>query len=80
MASKLKRYEQRIEQYRVKRIYQQDRKRVYQEMSGKPGGEKVMPDTEKSVRFWSGIWKNNIQHNRRAECLDDVRKEVKGMP
>ena len=37
-ASKLKRYEQRIEQYRVNRMYQQDQKGVYQEMSGKPEG------------------------------------------
>ena len=78
-ASKLKRYEQRIEQYRVNRMYQQDQKRVYQEMSGKPSGEKVMPDAEKSVRFWSRIWGSDIQHNRRAEWLDEVRKEVKGM-
>ena len=78
-ASKLKRYEQRIEQYRVNRLYQQDQKRVYKEMSRKPSGEKVMPDAEKSARFWSGIWDNDIQHNRRAEWLDEVRKEVKGM-
>ena len=61
-------------------MYQQDQKRVYQEMNGKPGGDKVMPDAEKSVRFWSGIWDNDIQHNRGAEWLDDIRKEVKGMP
>ena len=79
-ASKLKRYEQRIEQCRVNGIYQQDQKRVYQEMNGKPGRENVMPDTEKSVRFWFGIWDNDIQHNRRAEWLDDIRKEIKGMP
>ena len=78
-ASKLKRCEQRIEQYRVNRMYQQDQKRVYQEMSGKPGGEKVIPDAEKSVRFWSGIWDNDIHHNSKAEWLDDVRKEVKNM-
>ena len=75
-ASKLKRYEQRTEQYRVNRMYQQDQKRVYQEMNGKPGIEKVMPDAEKSMRFWSGIWGNDIHHNRKAEWLDDVRKEV----
>ena len=51
-ASKLWRYKQRIEQYRVNRMYQQDRKMVCQEMSGKPGGEKVMPDAENILRFW----------------------------
>ena len=66
-ASTLKRYEQRIEQYRVNRMYQQDQKRVYQEMSGKQGGEKVIPDAEKSVRFWSGNWNNDIHHNSKAD-------------
>jgi len=28
-------------------MYQQDQNRVYQEMSGKPGGEKIIPDAEK---------------------------------
>ena len=78
-ASKLKRYEQRIEQYTVNRMYQQDQKTVYPEMSGKPEGEKVIPDAEKSVRFWSGIWDNDIHHNSKAEWLDDVRKEIKNM-
>ena len=74
-ASKLKRYEQRIEQYRVNRMYQQDQKRVYQERSGKLGGEKVMPDAEKSVRFWSGIWDNDSHHNSKVKWIDDVRKK-----
>ena len=60
-------------------MYQQDQKRVYQEMSGKPGGEKVIPDAEKSVRFWSGIWDNDIHNNSKTEWLDDVRKEVRNM-
>ena len=60
-------------------MYQQDRKMVYQEMSGKPGGDKVMPDAENILRFWSRIWDNNIHHNSKAEWLDDVRKEVKSI-
>jgi len=43
-------------------------------MSGTPGGEKVMPNAEKSVRFWSGIGDTDIHHNSKAEWLDDVRK------
>ena len=62
-ASKLKRYEQRIEQYRVKRMYQQDQKRVYQEVSGKRGGERVMPDAEKSMKLWSGSWEKPTLHD-----------------
>ena len=48
-------------------------------MSGKPGGEKIISDAENSMRYWSGIWDNNIHRNSKAEWLDDVRKEVKNM-
>ena len=40
---------------------------------------KIIPDAEKSVRFWSGIWDNDIYHNSKAEWLVDIRKEVKNM-
>ena len=56
-------------------MYQQDQKRVYQEMNGIQGGEKIITDAEKSVRFWSEIWDNDIHHNSKAEWLDDVRKK-----
>ena len=46
-------------------------------MSGKPGDENVIPDAEKSVRFWSEILDNDIHHKSKDEWLDDVRKEVK---
>ena len=35
-SAKLKRYEQRIHRYKVNRLFQQDQKRVYQEMNGTP--------------------------------------------
>ena len=60
-------------------MYQQDQKMVYQEMKGKPGGEKSMPDPEKCVRLWSGIRDNDIHPNSKAEWLKDVRKEVNSM-
>ena len=33
-AAKLRRYEQRVNQYRINRVFQQDQKKVYQEMNG----------------------------------------------
>ena len=38
-----------------------------------------MPDAEKSMRFWSGIWDTDIHHKSKAEWLDDVGKEIKSM-
>ena len=46
-ATKIKRYDQRIEQYRINRLFQQDQKRVYQQLNGKI--EAVKSLTQKKV-------------------------------
>ncbi len=55
-AAKLKRYERRIEQYRLNGLFQQDQKRVYQELNGEMKTEGTVPDADESEHFWSGIW------------------------
>ena len=73
-ATKIKRYDQIIEQYRINRLFQQDQKRVYQQLNGKiESSEK--PDTEESRRFWSNIWGTEKSHNKNAEWLKELRPE-----
>ena len=69
---KIKRYDQRIEQYRINRLFQQDQKQVYQQLNGKVNsGEK--PDADESRRFWSSIWGRKVHHKREAAWLRDLR-------
>ena len=35
MATKIKRYDQRTQQHRIDRLFQQDQKKVYQQLHGK---------------------------------------------
>ena len=42
--TKIKRYDHRIEQYRINRLFQQDQNRVYQQLNGKIESRKK-PDT-----------------------------------
>ena len=56
-AAKLKRYEQRVNQFRINRLFQQDQKKVYQEFNGMSKSESVAPDAEESERFLSSIWR-----------------------
>ena len=74
-ATKLKRYENRIQQFKINRSFQQDQKKVYQELSGLTRTEGVTPDAAESERFWSTIWGNEAQHNRDAQWLKDLREE-----
>ena len=73
-ATKIKRYDQRIEQYSINRLFQQDQKRVYQQLNGKIESSKK-PDTEESRRFWSNIWGVEKSHNKNAEWLKELRAE-----
>ena len=54
-AVELERYELRMEQYRLNRLFQQDQKRVYQELNGEMTSEGTVLDADESKQFWSGI-------------------------
>ena len=55
-SAKIKRYEQRITQYRQNRLFETDQKKVYKELNGEFNGDSVIPDAEESKSFWNGIW------------------------
>ena len=69
---KIKRYNQRIEQYKINRLFQQDQKRVYQQLNGKANNDEK-PDADESIRFWSNIWDNKVRHKKDAEWLRELR-------
>ena len=53
-AAKIKRYGDRITQYRQNRMFAVEQKKVYKELNGGARGECVIPDAEESKKFWSG--------------------------
>ena len=72
---KIKRYQQRISQYRQNRIFSVDQKRIYQELDGDDRGEGTSPDSVESKSFWSEIWDNEIKHNENAQWLRKLNDE-----
>ena len=75
-AAKMRRYEQRIHQYRQNRLFSTDQKRFYQELDGGIKYDTAVPDAEESLRFWSDIWDNGGQHhNNDAEWLRNLKEE-----
>ena len=72
-ATKIKRYDQRIKQYRINRLFQQDQKRVYQQLNGKT--ESSEKNVEESRRFWRVICRTGKSHNKHAERLKELRSE-----
>ena len=56
-AAKLSRYEQRIQKYRINRLFKVVRKKVYNEFNGQTGSSNgAIPNAEESRTFWSRIW------------------------
>ena len=57
-AAQLRKYKQRLNQYRINRVFQQDQKKGYQEMKRllRMRNEGVSPDAEESENVSSNVW------------------------
>ena len=73
-AAKIKRYKNRIEQFRQNRLFQTDQSRLYKELNGEEAIN-LAPDKEEAKSFWSDIWSKEVKHNKDAEWLRKIREE-----
>ena len=74
-SAKVKRYEQRIEQFRQHRIFHLDQKKIYAELNGNGISSNGVPNAEECIKLWGNIWGVTKEHNREAEWLKDLKKE-----
>ena len=76
-AAKISRYEQRIQQYRINRLFKDNQKKVYNEVSGQTGSTNGdIPNAGEIGTFWSGIWSVEKEHNKQAKWLSDLKEEM----
>ena len=40
------------------------------------GNENVIPDADEIKKFWSDIWSVHKEHNRNAECLNNIKNDI----
>ena len=60
---RLKRYRQRVKQYRQNRTFQNNQRKFYQQLGGDDNKTYQQPDAKETQRFWTKIWqpkKKNI--------------------
>ena len=74
-SAKVKRCEQRIEQFRQNRNFDRDQKKIYAESNGNGIRSNGVPNAEECTKFWGNIWGVRKEHNREAEWLKDVKRE-----
>ena len=73
-AANVKRYKNRIEQFRQNRLFKTDQSRLYKELNGEEAVD-LAPEKEEAKRFWSDIWSKEVKHNNDAEWLRKLREE-----
>ena len=76
-AAKISRYKQRIQQYRINRLFKVDQKKVYNEFNGQTGSSNGdIQNAEESRTFCSAIWSVEKEHNKEADWLSDLKEET----
>jgi len=73
-SKKIKRYQQRIDQFKINKLFQQDQKKVYQQLNSKTASHEK-PDAKESEEFWSNIWGKEVKHNANAEWFKELKQE-----
>ena len=74
-AAKIKRYNERIKQFRENQLFRTDQNRFYKELNGDNGGGES-PDKEEARNFWGSIWSKDTKHNESAEWINDIKEQL----
>ena len=66
-SAKVKRYEQRIEQFRRNRIFDLDQRKICGKLNRNGIRPNYVPNADECTIFWSTTWGVKKQHKREAE-------------
>ena len=72
---RLKRYRQRVKQYRQNRTFQNNERKFYQQLGGDDNKTHQQPNAKETERFWTKIWQPK-QHNEKAEWINHITREL----
>ena len=79
VSAKIKRYNERHNQFVQNRLFQSNQKRLYEKIDGVVRYNEGLPEAEECREFWRGIWEKEVDHNRDVKWLDDLKKELNGV-
>ena len=74
----LKRYRQRVKQYRKNRTFQNNERKFYQQLGGSDTKTYQQPDAKETEQFWTKIWESK-KHNENAEWINNITRELEGL-
>ena len=76
---RLKRYRQRVKQYRQNKSFQNNERKFYQQLGGDDTETYQQSDAKETERFWTEIWqpkKKKKKHNEKAEWINNMTREL----
>ena len=74
---RLKRYRQRVKQYKQNRAFQNNERKFYQQLGGHDTKTYQQPDPKETERFWTKIWQPK-KHNEKSEWINTMTRELEG--
>ena len=75
---RLKRYRQRVKQYRQNGTFQNNERIFYQQLGGSDTKTYQQPDIKETERFWIKIWQPK-KHKENAEWINNITRELEGL-
>ena len=72
---RLKRYRQRVKQYRQNRTFQNNERKFYQQLGGDDNKTYQQPNAKETEGFWTKICQPK-QHNEKAEWINHITREL----
>ena len=72
--TKVKRYEQRIEQFRQNSVFDVNQKKIYAELKRNEIRSNDVSNAEECTKFCRHIWDVRKEHNRDAKWLKDLKR------
>ena len=75
---RLKRYRQRVKQFRQNRTFKNNEIKFYQQLGGHDTKTYQQPDAKETEQFWTKIWRPK-KHNEKAEWINNMTRELEGL-
>ena len=74
-AATVKRYTDRVSQYKQNRLFQSNQAKFYEELDGSHREQNINPDRTQIKNFWEDIWGKDVSHNKDAEWIKELAEE-----
>ena len=68
-----------ISEFRQSQLFQVNQEQVYKELNGEKQSERIIRNSEDSIKFSSNILSIRKKHNRHAKWLKDCRKQFESV-